>query len=71
MSCKLKLCNYKPGHALGLQDIEASRIFRHLAHEGGRVVSPSHWPPLPQGDIPGTQFLLDAEQIPEPQWWKD
>jgi len=67
MSCKLKLCSYKPGQALGLQDIEASRISRRLAHEGGRVVSPSHWPPLPQGDIPHTQLLLEAEQIPEPQ----
>ena len=41
---------------LGLQEIEASRIFRKLAHEGGKVVCPTHWLPLPSGDISGTHF---------------
>jgi hypothetical protein len=27
-----------------------------LAHEGGTVVSPTHRPPLPAGNIPGTHF---------------
>ena len=26
------------------------------AHEGGKVVSPTHRPPLPPGNIPGTHF---------------
>jgi hypothetical protein len=26
-----------------------------LAHEGGKA-SPTHWPPLPPGNIPGTHF---------------
>jgi hypothetical protein len=31
---------------LGLQDIQAPKITSQLAHEGGKVVSPTHWPPL-------------------------
>jgi len=27
-----------------------------LAHEGGKLVSPKHRPPLPPGTIPGTNF---------------
>jgi len=27
-----------------------------LAREGGKVVSPTHRPPLPPGNIPGTHF---------------
>jgi len=32
---------------LGLQEIEAPRISRKLAHKGDTVVSPTDWPPLP------------------------
>jgi len=31
---------------LGLKDVEALRISRQSAHEGGKVVSPTHRPPL-------------------------
>ena len=31
-----------------------SQISRQSAHEGGKVVSPKHRPPLPLGNIPGT-----------------
>jgi len=41
---------------LGLQAVEAPRISRQSAPEGGRVVSPTHGPPLPPGDIPGSHF---------------
>jgi len=41
---------------LGLQEVEAPRISRHSAHEGGKVVSHMHWSPLPPGDFPGTHF---------------
>ena len=40
-----------------------SRISRHSAHEGGKVVSRTQRPPLPQGNIPSTHFcfnLLDS-----------
>ena len=40
----------------GLQEVQVPRIFRQSAHEDGKVVSPTHQPPLPPGDIPGTQF---------------
>jgi hypothetical protein len=30
------------------QEVEASRISIQSAHEGGKVVSPAHRPPLPQ-----------------------
>jgi hypothetical protein len=33
-----------------------SQILRQLAHEGGKVVSLKHLPPLPPGNIPGTHF---------------
>jgi hypothetical protein len=41
---------------LGLQEVGAPSIFRKLAHEGGKVVCPTHLLPLPTGDIPGTHF---------------
>ena len=34
----------------------SSQISRESAHEGGKVVSPMHRPPLPPGNIPGTHF---------------
>jgi hypothetical protein len=30
--------------------------FKTMAHEGGKVVSPMHWPPLPPTDVPDTHF---------------
>ena len=39
---------------LGLEEVEAVRICRQSSHEGGKVVSPTHWSPLPAGHIPGT-----------------
>jgi hypothetical protein len=32
------------------------------AHEGGKVVSPTHRPPLPPGNIPGTHFCWRLSQ---------
>jgi len=32
---------------LGLREVEAARISGQLAHEGGKVVSLLHLPPLP------------------------
>jgi hypothetical protein len=33
-----------------------SQISGQSAHEGGKVVSPTHWLPLPAGNIPSTLF---------------
>jgi hypothetical protein len=52
----LKLFYYRPGQVLRFQDIEAARIARHLVHEGGKVVSPTHCCLYLPGDIPGTHF---------------
>ena len=35
------------------------------AQDGGKV-SPTHRPPLPPGNTPGTHFLLEAELTPRP-----
>jgi len=50
---KCKSILYRP---LGLQEVVALRISRHLAHEGGKVVSSMHRPPLPPGDTLGAYF---------------
>ena len=44
--------------------------FMTIAHEGGKVVSPTHRPPLPPGNNPGTHFcymlFLPRESKPRP-----
>jgi hypothetical protein len=45
-----------PDRPLGLPEVEARRISRQSAHEGGKVVSLTHQPSLPPGKIPGTYF---------------
>jgi hypothetical protein len=54
----VKLSHYRP---LGLQEVEAARISRQSVHEGGKVVSPTHWRPLPPSGYPWYSFLLEAE----------
>jgi hypothetical protein len=46
-----------PVQARGLQEVEAPRIFRQSAHEGGKSVSPKHRPPLPARENPWYSFL--------------
>jgi hypothetical protein len=41
---------------LGLQEVEAPRISRQSAHEGVKVGSPTHRPPLSPGDITDNYF---------------
>jgi len=31
--------------------------FMTTAQDGGKVVSPTHWPPLPPGNAPGPHFF--------------
>jgi len=40
-----------------------SQISRQSAHEGGKVVTPTHRPPLPPGNIPGTHFCYRLSQL--------
>ena len=54
LSKKVKESHYRPGQALNVPGVWGSQISRQSAHEGGKVVSPTHRPPL----LPQKIFLV-------------
>ena len=55
---------YRSGQELKVPGGLGSQISRHSAHDGGKVVSPRHRPPLPSRKYSWYSFLLEAESTP-------
>ena len=52
--------------SLEVQEVEAPRISRQSANDGGKSVIPTHWPPSPPRGDPWHSFLFEAKSTPGP-----
>jgi hypothetical protein len=63
---KIKQSHYMPEQALRFPGFRGFQISRQSTHEGSKVVSPTHRPPLHLGKHSWYSFLIEAESIPGP-----